>query len=117
MPPILVPGDSITYQLSKEIAVKELNGKKLGRLTAMASQPKAIQLSQIRSHPLKLTSSMLAIGPEFIPASHKQFPPRPKRIQSKLNTVTHFSIETYEDLPDRIEQISNLGKKKKRKSI
>lgn len=104
MPPILVPGDSTTYQLSKEIVVKELNGGELGRLTATASQPKAIQLGQIHSRPMQPTPKMLTIDLDFLPANHNQFPPRPKKVQSKLNAVTHFGIEPYEDLPDRIQQ-------------
>lgn len=104
MPLIIVPGDSTTYQLSKEIVVKELNGEKLGRLTATASQPKAIQLGQIHSQPMQPTPTMLTIDLEFLPANHNQFPPRSKKIRSKLNAVTHFGVEPYEDLPDRIQQ-------------
>ena len=104
MPPILIPGDNTTYQLSKVIAVKQLNREKLGRLTATASQPKAIQLGQIHSRPMQPTPTMLAINFEFLSVNHNRSPPKPKKIQSKLNAVTHFGIEPYEDLPDRIQQ-------------
>lgn len=104
MPPILVPGDSTTYELSKKIVFKELNGRKLGRLTVTANQPKAIRLGQIHSQPMQHTPTMLTIDLEFLPAEHNQSPPRPKKIQSKLNAVTHFGIEPYEDLPERIQQ-------------
>lgn len=101
---MLVLRDSKTYQLSEEIVVRELDGKKLGLLTATTSQPKAIQLGKMHSQSMQPSSTMLTINLEFHPASHDQSPPRPKRVHSKLNAMTYFGIEPYEDLPDRIRQ-------------
>jgi len=104
MPPILIPGDSTTYKLSKETVFKELKGENLGRLIVTANQPKAIQLGQIHSQPMQPKPTMLVIDLEFLPSEHNRSPPRPKKIQGKLNAMTHFGIEPYEDLPDLIQQ-------------
>lgn len=87
MSPVLGP------DISNEVILRDL-GRRTGRLTATADEPKPIHLE------LDYRTTLLPIHFEFHPSSTDKLPPRPHKAHTKLEATTYFGTTPYTTLPD-----------------
>ena len=99
-PPAVVPDP-----VWNEVVLRDL-GRRMGRLTASAGEPKPIQLDQ--------RTTLLPIQFTFAPSSGDRLPPRPHKAHTRLEATTYFGTKPYTSLPDQPEASSDTGGKQQR---
>ena len=102
-PPLAVEGgEKDDYCLRKEKSIQRgVFRKKLGRLTAEASQPKSLRLHSIRSDSTCPVSTMATVKVRFDPADEKCEPPKLDALAVKLKVATFFASVPLRDIPTK----------------
>lgn len=102
-PPLSVSEESVSYVLRKEKNVRKgvfKIGKKLGRLTAEATQPRSLRLPALTNTSRGPVTTMASVTLRFDPASEQEQPPQMGNLSTKLRVYTFFGAAAYRKIPE-----------------
>lgn len=101
-PPLEFDEAQSDHTLRKEKSVKKGLFKigKVGRLTAVTTQPKSLRLPHPQKRQIEPVSTVANISLRFDPASPDDLPPQLDCIASKLKAYTYFGAAPYKRIPE-----------------